>query len=282
MTDTAEGGSPHDGAEHASLRVVVVDAQDMFARSLEMALPSASGGRIEVVGTAGNVSDALTILMEEHPDVALVDLGLPDPGAIELVRQVAEQSAEVRLIGVTEGEDVEVAAEALAMGVEAVVTKAARPENLLAPVLAVLQGWRVLSPPLLDQLLERSHRPGSEILADIDDDTLALWLLVAEGLELSRIAERLYVSERTAKRMVADLRDRLGAKTRIQMAAMAGRAGLLDQDWPPADGDDVSGTDGTSRGGASSLAQRSWDVSGDSSANGDGMAARSTPHRSRS
>lgn len=78
-----------------------------------------------------------------------------------------------------------------------------------------------------------AYRPGSELLEEIDDDMLALWLLVAEGLELSRIAERLYVSERTAKRLVADLRDRLGATTRIQMAALAGRAGLLDT-WPAA------------------------------------------------
>lgn len=141
---------------------------------------------------------------------------------------------------------------ALAAGVEALVTKAARPEDLLAPVLAVLQGWRVLSPSLLDGLLAKARRPGSEVLADIDDESLTLWLLVAEGLELSRIAERLYVSERTAKRMVADLRDRLGANTRIEMRVTPGtlrRAGgsrsiserrnsagpsaALESSWPP-------------------------------------------------
>ncbi len=219
------------GEDHASLRVVVVDAHDLLARSLEIALPAASGGRIEVVGTAGTVSDALVAFSEQEPDVALVDLSLPDQGALELVRKVAEDPSRPRLIGVSDGEDVDLASEALSLGMEALVTKAARPEHLLAPVLAVLQGWRVLSAPLLDELLDRAYRPGSELLAEIDDDMLALWLLVAEGLELSRIAERLYVSERTAKRLVADLRDRLGATTRIQMAALAGRAGLLDT-WP--------------------------------------------------
>jgi DNA-binding NarL/FixJ family response regulator len=232
------------GEDHASLRVVVVDGQDLFARSLEMALPEASGGRIEVVGTAGTVEDALVAFTEKQPDVALVDLALPDPGALELVRKVAEDDSRPRLIGVSDGEDVDLASEALSLGMEALVTKAARPEHLLAPVLAVLQGWRVLSAPLLDELLDRAYRPGSEILDEIDDDMLALWLLVAEGLELSRIAERLYVSERTAKRMVADLRNRLGATTRIQMAALAGRAGLLD-DWPKGSEAAAPSTNGT-------------------------------------
>ncbi len=231
------------GEDHASLRVVVVDAHDLFARSLEMALPEASGGRIEVVGTAGTVDDALVAFAEAEPDVALVDLALPEPGALELVRRVADDASRPRLIGVSDGEDVDLASEALSLGMEALVTKAARPEDLLAPVLAVLQGWRVLSGPLLDELLDRAHRPGSEILDEIDDDMLNLWLLVAEGLELSRIAERLYVSERTAKRMVADLRDRIGATTRIQMAALAGRAGLLD-DWPSASVDTGPSTNG--------------------------------------
>lgn len=270
MIEPAEGGR----AEHASLRVVVVDAQDLFARSLEMALPSASGGRIEVVATAGSVEDALSAFADHEPDVALVDLGLPEPGALELIQRSGEQGHGLRLIGVTEGDDIDRASDALAMGAEAVVTKAARPENLLAPVLAVLQGWRVLSAPLLDQLLARSYRPGSEILAEIDDDMLALWLLVAEGLELSRIAERLYVSERTAKRMVADLRDRLGATTRIQMAALAGRAGLLDQDWPPSDADDTNRTEGPS-GGA-----RSWENGGPMPGRSDGLAARTRQARS--
>jgi two-component system nitrate/nitrite response regulator NarL len=218
--------------EAARLRVVVVDAHDLFARSLEMALPSASGGRIEVVGTAGTVSGAEALFASVRPDVALVDLQLPDPGALELVRHVRAELPRVRLIGVADGADLDVAADALSLGVEALVTKAARPENLLAPVLAVLQGWRVLSAPLLEGLLSRARRPGADILEHLDEPTKYLWYLVAEGLELSRIAERLYVSERTAKRMVSDLRDRLGATTRIQMAAMAGRAGLLDEARP--------------------------------------------------
>lgn len=229
--DQLNSGSS-SGDVHSILRVVVVDGQDLFARSLEMALPTASGGRIEVVGTAGTVAEAISLFAESEPDVALVDLGLPSPGALELVRQLAGTTPHVRLIGLSDGLDLELATEALVLGVEALVTKAARPENLLAPVLAVLQGWRVLSAPLLDSLLAKTHRPGSAVLADLDKDMIKLWMLVAEGLEFSRIAERLYVSERTAKRMVAELRDRLGVRTRIQMAAMAGRVGLLDGDWP--------------------------------------------------
>lgn len=221
---TTESPSSHH------LRVVVVAGQEMIARCLELALPKASGGRIEVVGTAGTVADAVATIDEHSPDVALINLDLPDPGALELVRTVGHSHPDVRLIGITDHEDIELAGSALALGIHGLITNSEQPEHLLAPVLGVLQGWRILSAPVLEGLLARSRRPGAEMLAEIDDTTRQLWLLVAEGLELVQIAETLHVSERTAKRMVADLRDRLGARTRIEMAALAGRAGLLDED----------------------------------------------------
>jgi DNA-binding NarL/FixJ family response regulator len=67
-----------------------------------------------------------------------------------------------------------------------------------------------------------------ELLGSLSPEHTDLWRMVADGLETTQIAERLYVSERTAKRMVAFLLRRLGVANRIQAAALAGQAGLLD------------------------------------------------------
>lgn len=230
-----DGGRPaRDGTgRRPVLRLVIADGQPLFARSLELVLGPTSDGRIEVVGTATTVGEALGVVAERTPDLALVDLDLPMPGGIMLVRTLQQRHPEIRVLAMSKADDFGAAAEALRSGAEAFVSKAARPEQLLAPLLAVLQGWRVLSAPMVDHLLARAQRPGARLLEQLDDDELRLWRLVADGLEIATIAERLFVSERTAKRMVADLRDRLGVRTRIEMAAMAGRAGLLDADLAP-------------------------------------------------
>lgn len=220
--------SADTGDRRPVLRLVIADGQPLFARSLEMVLGPTSDGRIEVVGTASTVSEALFVLGETDPDLVLIDLDLPPPGGVDLIRLSRERFPAIRVLTLSKAEDFDLAADALAAGAEAYLSKAARPEQLLAPLLAVLQGWQVLSAPMVDHLLARARRPGSALIAELSDDERQLWHLVAEGLEIAAIAEHLYVSERTAKRMVAELRDHLGVRTRIEMAALAGRSGLLD------------------------------------------------------
>jgi DNA-binding NarL/FixJ family response regulator len=222
-------GGPQQGDGKTSiLRVAIADSQAMFARSLEMVLGPSSGGRIEVVGTAGTVGEALQVLARTEPEVVLVDLELAPPGSIELVNQCRQRFPGLRVLTLSKAEDFELARDALASGAEAFLSKAARPEQLLAPLLAVLQGWQVLSPPMLEYLIDHARRPGAEVLETLSDEERNLWVLAATGFEVTAIAERLYVSERTAKRLLADLRDRLGVRSRSEMAALAGRVGLLD------------------------------------------------------
>lgn len=216
------------GDRRPVLRLVIADGQPLFARSLEMVLGPTSDGRIEVVGTASTVGEALKVVGDTAPDLVLIDLDLPPPGGVDLIRRTVDRFPGVRILTLSKAEDFDLAAEALQAGAEAYLSKAARPEQLLAPLLAVLQGWQVLSSPMVDHLLSKARRPGADLIAALSDEELQLWRLVAEGLEIAGIAETLYVSERTAKRMVAELRDHLGVRTRIEMAALAGRAGLLD------------------------------------------------------
>jgi two-component system nitrate/nitrite response regulator NarL len=213
-----------------ALRVGVLDGHTLFAQSLEVALGPASDGRIEVVGTAGTVGDGMRLVADTNPDLLLVDLALPPSGAHELLRAVRRRPFVPRLMVMSAADDLDGAVGALADGADAFLPKSARPDELLAPLLAVLQGWTVVSRPFAEHLLARSRRPGSELAGGLDDRDRTLWRLVAQGLEIAAIAEQMFVSERTAKRLVADLRIRLGARSRVEMAALAGRSGLLDDE----------------------------------------------------
>ena len=104
----------------------------------------------------------------------------------------------------------------------------ARPEALAGPLWTIAEGLRVIDGDLLDAILSNTRRPPPELLDRLTAQDLKLWGLLATGMETIDIAERMLVSERTAKRMVAALLNKLGVTNRIAAAAMAGRFRLLD------------------------------------------------------
>ena len=106
--------------------------------------------------------------------------------------------------------------------------KTARPEALAGPLWTIAEGLRVIDPALLDALLSNTRKPPPALLDSLSDQDLRLWMLLATGMETGDIAQRMLVSERTAKRMVAALLHKLGVTNRIAAAAMAGRFGVLD------------------------------------------------------
>ena len=125
-------------------------------------------------------------------------------------------------------EDIGLAAAALRAGATGFLGKSADPDVLVAPLLTIAAGVRVLPADLLDALLAAGDRAGDGLLERLDRRDLQLWRLLARGLETAEIAKPMLVSERTAKRMIAALLHKLGAANRIEAAALAGRYGLLD------------------------------------------------------
>ncbi|MGH9060316.1 MAG: hypothetical protein ACRDZY_12500, partial [Acidimicrobiales bacterium] len=104
-----EGGTDQAEARTPILRLVIADSQAMFARSLEMVLGPSSAGRIEVVGTAGTVGEALQVLGRAEPDVVLIDLDLPPPGSIELINQCRQRFSGLRMLTLSKAEHFELA-----------------------------------------------------------------------------------------------------------------------------------------------------------------------------
>lgn len=212
--------------------VVIVDDHALFSQGLALLLESRAGDTFVVAGSTTAGEEAVPLVGREAADIAIVDLALPPLGGVETIRRITAAYPQTRILALSGTEDLGLATAALRAGATGFLAKSADPEVLVAPLLTIVAGVRVLPTDLLDALLATGDRAGGEIVERLDEREVQLWALLARGLETSEIARTVLVSERTAKRMIASLLHRLGAANRIEAAALAGRYGLLD-DPPP-------------------------------------------------
>ncbi|MDQ1492255.1 MAG: hypothetical protein QOJ23_4769 [Actinomycetota bacterium] len=216
--------------ENEPIVVVIVDDHGLFSRGLELLLAAASEGRIRVAGRTENADEALALVRRHRPSAALVDLAMPPPGGVGAIREIAHHYPEVRILAVSGTDDRGLALEALAAGAHGFIPKSSDPDVLVPPLLSLGGGLSVLPTSLLQALVELRATRRPALLARLDDEDIELWRLVARGLESLEIAERMFVSERTAKRMVASLLRKLEVANRVEAALVAGRVGLLDEE----------------------------------------------------
>lgn len=216
-------GTPKEGP----LSVVLVDDHQLFSRGLELLLNTAPDARVRVVARTEDAGQALELVRRNRPQVAIIDLAMPPPGGLAAIETVKRHYPHVRVLALSGTDDIEVAIASLRAGADGFLLKSSEPELLVPPLLTVASGLAVVPRPLLAALLG-STRPGQEALERLSVAERDLLSLIAQGLETTEIAERLFVSERTAKRMVASLLRRIGAANRVQAAALAGQYGLLD------------------------------------------------------
>src|SRR4051794_39809082 len=172
----------HAGSMQAGtqIRVIVVDDHPLFVRGLELLLPEVSDGRAEVVAATGDAAAAASLVRRTVPDLVLVDLHMPPPGGVRAIAAIRRSSPRVRIVAMSGDEDPAPALEALRAGAEGFLPKASAVEDVLQPLLSILDGWAVLPAELLGQLL--GPRPGHRAApVDLDTPERQLLQLIAAG-----------------------------------------------------------------------------------------------------
>ncbi|MEU1589828.1 response regulator transcription factor [Micromonospora sp. NPDC005710] len=205
------------------MRLVVVDDHPLFVRGLELLLPITTDGRAEVVASTGDAAAAAALVSNCRPDLALVDLHMPPPGGVRAVAAIRRTTPRVRVVAMSGSTDPGPAVEALRAGAEGFLPKTSEPEELLPPLLAILDGWAVLPAELLRAMLRPTHFAP----VDLEGEERRLLRAIAAGRCTVDIAEELHVSERTVKRMTAALLRKLRVSNRAEAAAVAGHRGIL-------------------------------------------------------
>ncbi|MDT0436852.1 MULTISPECIES: response regulator transcription factor [Streptomyces] len=211
--------------EDRKIKVFLLDDHEVVRRGVHELLTVEDD--IEVVGEAGTAADALARIPAVRPDVAVLDVRLPDGSGVEVCREVRSADESVRCLMLTSFADDEALFDAIMAGASGYVLKAIRGNELLTAVRDVAAGRSLLDPVATARVLERLREGGSARgdarLANLTEQERRILDLIGEGLTNRVIGERLHLAEKTIKNYVSSLLAKLGMERRSQAAAYVAR-----------------------------------------------------------
>jgi DNA-binding NarL/FixJ family response regulator len=184
-----------------------------------------ASGDLLVVGEADSVETALARVLAVHPQVAVLDVRLPDGNGVELCREIRSRLPDVNCLMLTSYSDDEALFEAIIAGAAGYVLKQVRGAELIAAIRRVARGEHLLDPAVTGRVMKRLSNPGG------DDDRLAsltvrereVLELIGQGKTNRQIGEALFLAEKTVKNYVSGLLAKLGMERRTEAAVFVAR-----------------------------------------------------------
>jgi DNA-binding NarL/FixJ family response regulator len=210
-----------------STSVLLVDDHDLIRQGLRRAFERAEG--FSVVADVATVSEARTMAKQLTPDVVVTDVRLPDGTGLELARDLRADSSDLGIVVLTMYAGDEQLFAALEAGASAFVAKDAPSDDVVAAARHASVAPRSFTAQDLAGAMQRRMTPTGPQLSPREQEILQL---LAEGLGVTPIARRLYISESTAKTHISRLYGKLGAANRAQAIMRAVQAGLIRADSP--------------------------------------------------
>jgi DNA-binding NarL/FixJ family response regulator len=214
-----------------TIRVVVADDQHLVRAGLRGIVDTAAD--LTVVGEAGSGREAVELARRELPDVILMDIRMPGMDGLEATRLITASTG-VRVLILTTFDLDDYVYQALRGGAGGFLLKDTPPVDLLAAIRVIAAGDALLAPGITRRLIaEFAARPGPsrpaprhDMLGSITDRERQVLTLVADGLSNAEIAERLHITQGTAKTHVGNLLTKLDARDRVHLVILAYRTGL--------------------------------------------------------
>ena len=219
------------------IRLVLVDDHDVIRTSLKTYLESHKGFR--VVGEANNGETALQVILDNQPDVVVMDITMPGMSGLEATRRIKVSSPNCKVLALTIHSDKQYFFEMLSAGALGYLTKQAAAEELIAAIQAVAEGDVYLQPALARWLLEDYQRlvTDYDLTADREKKSKSLEVLskrelqvlelVAQGLTTPQIAETLGISPKTVARHRERIMNKLDLHSATQLVKFAIQTGLI-------------------------------------------------------
>ena len=208
------------------IRVLIADDHEIVREGLRNLFRGEED--IEVVAEARDGAEALRAVKEHRPDVALMDLVMPETDGLEATRQVREVSPETQVLVLTSFAEDRQVHEALRSGAAGYLLKDVSRQDLLRAIRGVKDGLPALHPEAQRLLMRRvAPDPARSVLEDLTAREREVLVLVAKGHGNRAIADALFLSEGTVKGYVSIILSKLGVQDRTQAALWAVKHGVV-------------------------------------------------------
>ncbi|UCA54444.1 response regulator transcription factor [Streptomyces sp. WA6-1-16] len=209
-------------------RIFLLDDHEVVRRGLRDLLEAEQD--LDVVGEASTADQALARGPALRPDVAVLDVRLPDGNGIAVCRELRSRMPDLACLILTSFDDEDALLDAILAGAAGYVLKQINGSDLVSAVRTVASGRSMLDPSTTARLMrslreaEADAPPEDERLAVLSERERSVLDLIGEGLTNRQIAKRLYLSEKTVKNHISRLLGKLGVERRVQAAVISAEA----------------------------------------------------------
>jgi DNA-binding NarL/FixJ family response regulator len=216
--DVVSTGEP---TAQALIKVFLLDDHEVVRRGVASLLETEPD--IQVIGEASTAQQALARIPALRPDVAVLDVRLPDGNGVAVCREIRSQMPEVACLMLTSFTDDDALFDAVMAGAAGFVLKQIHGTDLVGAVRTVASGQSLLDPRSTARMMARLRDQASrrDPLAALSDQERRILELIGEGLTNRQIGERMYLAEKTVKNYVSNLLAKLDMQRRTQAAALA-------------------------------------------------------------
>ncbi|MBQ0827101.1 response regulator [Streptomyces tagetis] len=209
------------------IRVFLLDDHEVVRRGVHDLLDDEPD--ITVVGEAGTVEQALVRVPALRPQVAVLDVRLPDGDGVSVCRELRSRMPDLACLMLTSFDDEEALLDSIMAGASGYVLKQIQGSDLVSAVRTVAAGQSLLDPSATAKLMarlrgEQEKEQEPEPLPGLTDREREILALIGEGLTNRQIGQRLYLAEKTVKNHISRLLAKLGVERRIQAAVIATQA----------------------------------------------------------
>jgi two-component system response regulator DevR len=215
------------------IRVFLVDDHEVVRRGVQEMLSADDG--FELVGEAATVAGALARIPAARPDVAVLDVRLPDGSGVDVCREIRSRQPEVKCLMLTSYFDDQALFDAIMAGASGYLLKHIRSADLRSAVREVAAGKSLLDPVATGRVLARLRggEAGSDPLTGLGPQERRILDLIGEGMTNRQIGLELHLAEKTVKNYVSGLLAKLGMERRTQAAAYVAKLHAEERSQPP-------------------------------------------------
>lgn len=212
------------------IKIFIADDHLMVRQGLKQLLELCK--EIEVIGQAGDGSSAVKLILDLKPDVALIDINMPELNGIEVTKVLKEKKSQTKIIILTIHNEIEYLLKAVDEGADGYILKDSDFDILMEAIKTVNNNASYIQSSMAVQLAKRLSDPeennSNRYINDLTKREVEVLILITDGLLNKEIAQKLFISEKTVKNHVSNIFKKIGVSDRTQAAVFAIKHSMVD------------------------------------------------------